>query len=58
MISFKGAISKIISVFLFNKRKGCGDILSHHDYYDHMTNTKVAGCMIARGALYKPWLAK
>jgi len=36
--------------------KGGGDILSYQDYNDHMENTKVAGCMIARGALYKPWL--
>ncbi len=38
--------------------KGCGDILSHQDYYQHMENTKISGCMIARGALYKPWLFK
>lgn len=37
-------------------RLGCGDILSHQDYDSHMSNTKIAGCMIARGALYKPWL--
>jgi tRNA-dihydrouridine synthase 3 len=35
---------------------GCGDILSYHDYNEHMQNTQVSGCMIARGALYKPWI--
>jgi len=35
---------------------GGGDILSYHDYNDHMENTHVSGCMIARGALYKPWI--
>jgi len=35
---------------------GGGDILSFQDYNEHMENTKVAGCMLARGALYKPWI--
>lgn len=35
---------------------GGGDILSYQDYYEHIENTKVAGCMMGRGALYKPWL--
>jgi tRNA-dihydrouridine synthase 3 len=35
---------------------GCGDILSYHDYNEHMTNSNISGCMLARGALYKPWL--
>ncbi len=35
---------------------GCGDILSYHDYNNHMNNTHVSGQMIARGALYKPWI--
>lgn len=35
---------------------GGGDILSYHDYKENMENTQVAGCMIGRGALYKPWL--
>jgi tRNA-dihydrouridine synthase 3 len=35
---------------------GCGDILSAQDYREHMENKKISGCMIARGALYKPWL--
>ncbi len=30
--------------------------MSYHDYAEHMTNTNISGCMIARGALYKPWL--
>ena len=34
---------------------GCGDILSFYDYNEHMKNTSISGCMIARGALYKPW---
>ena len=28
---------------------GCGDILSAQDYYEHMNNTGISGCMIARG---------
>ncbi len=35
---------------------GCGDILTYHDYNEHMTNSSISGCMIARGALYKPWI--
>ena len=35
---------------------GCGDILSYHDYYSHMLDSNISGCMIARGALYKPWI--
>ncbi|RDD37049.1 tRNA-dihydrouridine(47) synthase [NAD(P)(+)]-like [Trichoplax sp. H2] len=35
---------------------GNGDILSFEDYLEHMNNTNVAGVMIARGALIKPWL--
>lgn len=35
---------------------GCGDILSYHDYNQHMQNSNISGCMIARGALYKPWI--
>lgn len=35
---------------------GCGDIMSYEDYNRHLNNTSISGCMIARGALYKPWL--
>lgn len=35
---------------------GVGDIYSFEDYYQHLNETKVSGCMIARGALIKPWL--
>ena len=35
---------------------GNGDIYSHHDYYDHLEHARVDGCMIARGALIKPWI--
>lgn len=35
---------------------GNGDILSHVDYNEHMTQGKVDSCMIARGALIKPWI--
>lgn len=35
---------------------GCGDIMSYHEYNEHMQNTSISGCMIARGALYKPWI--
>lgn len=35
---------------------GNGDILSHIDYNEHMSSANVDGCMIARGALIKPWI--
>ena len=37
---------------------GCGDVLSHQDYYRHLEgpHNAVAGIMVARGALIKPWL--
>lgn len=35
---------------------GNGDILSHEDYNQHMAEGKVDSCMIARGALIKPWI--
>lgn len=35
---------------------GNGDILSHIDYQAHLANAQVDACMIARGALIKPWL--
>ncbi|KAI1308008.1 tRNA-dihydrouridine(47) synthase [NAD(P)(+)]-like protein [Mortierella claussenii] len=35
---------------------GNGDILGPSDYYHHLNEHKVDGCMIARGALMKPWI--
>ena len=35
---------------------GVGDIYSFEDYYQRLNETSVSGCMIARGALIKPWL--
>ena len=35
---------------------GNGDILSHVDYHNHLRESRVDGCMIARGALIKPWI--
>ncbi|KAF9585007.1 tRNA-dihydrouridine(47) synthase [NAD(P)(+)]-like protein [Lunasporangiospora selenospora] len=35
---------------------GNGDILGPSDYYRHLEEHKVDGCMIARGALLKPWI--
>ncbi|KAG9063652.1 tRNA-dihydrouridine(47) synthase [NAD(P)(+)]-like protein [Linnemannia hyalina] len=35
---------------------GNGDILGPSDYYRHLNEHKVDGCMIARGALMKPWI--
>ncbi|KAG0245759.1 hypothetical protein B0O80DRAFT_402936 [Mortierella sp. GBAus27b] len=35
---------------------GNGDILAPSDYYQHLEEHKVDGCMIARGALMKPWI--
>ncbi|KAK0356081.1 tRNA-dihydrouridine synthase 3 [Friedmanniomyces endolithicus] len=35
---------------------GNGDILSHVDYNAHLQDTGIDACMIARGALIKPWI--
>ncbi|XP_074659335.1 tRNA-dihydrouridine(47) synthase [NAD(P)(+)]-like isoform X2 [Tubulanus polymorphus] len=35
---------------------GNGDILSYEELNSRLLNTDVAGCMIARGALIKPWI--
>jgi tRNA-dihydrouridine synthase 3 len=35
---------------------GNGDILGYTDYYRHLEEHNVDGCMIARGALMKPWI--
>ncbi|OQV12835.1 tRNA-dihydrouridine(47) synthase [NAD(P)(+)]-like [Hypsibius exemplaris] len=35
---------------------GNGDVMNYQDYYEHLENTKVAGMLIARGALIKPWI--
>ncbi|EME82979.1 uncharacterized protein MYCFIDRAFT_153683 [Pseudocercospora fijiensis CIRAD86] len=35
---------------------GNGDILSHIDYNEHISNAKVDSIMIGRGALVKPWV--
>jgi tRNA-dihydrouridine synthase 3 len=35
---------------------GNGDVLSHVDYNEHIVNAGVDSCMIARGALIKPWI--
>lgn len=35
---------------------GNGDIYNYQDYYDHLEHARVDGCMIARGALIKPWV--
>ncbi|KAF9435668.1 tRNA-dihydrouridine(47) synthase [NAD(P)(+)]-like protein, partial [Entomortierella beljakovae] len=35
---------------------GNGDILGPSDYYRHLEDHNVDGCMIARGALIKPWI--
>ncbi|XP_076095016.1 tRNA-dihydrouridine(47) synthase [NAD(P)(+)]-like [Mytilus galloprovincialis] len=35
---------------------GNGDILSYEDLDCHINETEVKGCMIARGALIKPWI--
>ncbi|EMC98779.1 hypothetical protein BAUCODRAFT_58554, partial [Baudoinia panamericana UAMH 10762] len=35
---------------------GNGDILSHLDYSTHIAEAGVDSCMIARGALIKPWI--
>lgn len=35
---------------------GNGDILSHVDYNTHIDSAGVDSCMIARGALIKPWI--
>ena len=35
---------------------GNGDIFSYHDYAKNVEGTGVATCMVARGALIKPWV--
>jgi len=35
---------------------GNGDVLSYEDANIHMANHNVSGCMVARGALIKPWI--
>lgn len=35
---------------------GNGDVLSHTDYSQHIAEADVDSCMIARGALIKPWI--
>lgn len=35
---------------------GNGDIYSHEDYYTHLQHTPLSACMLARGALIKPWI--
>lgn len=35
---------------------GNGDVLSHADYSQHIAEANVDSCMIARGALIKPWI--
>ena len=35
---------------------GNGDVLSHIDYNTHLEHAGVDSCMIARGALIKPWI--
>ena len=44
-----GARSKVF--FLGN-----GDVYSHEHYNDHITHAGVDTCMLARGALMKPWI--
>ena len=35
---------------------GNGDVYTHEDYYSHVETRGVDSCMLARGALIKPWL--
>ncbi|CAH0487828.1 unnamed protein product [Peronospora farinosa] len=35
---------------------GGGDVLSYQEFDDHLQNGKLDTCMLARGALIKPWL--
>lgn len=35
---------------------GGGDVLSHEEFDEHLQNGKLETCMLARGALIKPWL--
>lgn len=35
---------------------GNGDIYSHEDYYRHLEHAPISACMVARGALIKPWI--
>ena len=35
---------------------GNGDVMNFEDYYHYKENSKIAGALLARGALIKPWL--
>ncbi|KAI9911292.1 hypothetical protein PsorP6_009056 [Peronosclerospora sorghi] len=35
---------------------GGGDVLSYEEFHKHLENGKLETCMVARGALIKPWL--
>lgn len=35
---------------------GNGDVYSHHHYDEHIKHSEVDACMVARGALIKPWI--
>eukprot|EP00127_Corallochytrium_limacisporum_P004106 Clim_evm51s157 gene=Clim_evmTU51s157 len=35
---------------------GNGDLISWEEYNEHMSKTGIDGCMLARGALIKPWV--
>jgi tRNA-dihydrouridine synthase 3 len=35
---------------------GNGDVMSYTHWNEHMQGTGLASCMIARGALIKPWI--
>ena len=35
---------------------GNGDVYSHEHYNQHLTHTGIDTCMVARGALMKPWI--
>ena len=48
----KGSISGNGKVFFL----GNGDVYSHEHYNEHMAHAGVDTCMVARGALMKPWI--
>ena len=48
----KGSTSKHGKVFFL----GNGDVYSHEHYNEHIAHAGVDTCMVARGALMKPWI--
>ncbi|BFZ58746.1 tRNA-dihydrouridine synthase 3 [Savitreella phatthalungensis] len=56
-----GPASRVVNAWGYAPEKrlsflGNGDVYTWQDYHEHIEQTKVDGCMVARGALIKPWV--